>query len=115
MRRLRRLMGIRRRAQIDRALASYGPDPRRVLDDVRVADALRMLAAGQSVRAVAERFGTSIWSIYDLRVGRTYAHLPPTCLAVLALARHAAGFAALFAGWAAGGDYAQHSHRLQAQ
>jgi hypothetical protein len=24
---------------------------------------------------VAERFGTSIWCIYDLRLGRTHAHL----------------------------------------
>jgi hypothetical protein len=27
------------------------------------------------VRQVAERFGTSIWSISDLRLGRSYAHL----------------------------------------
>ena len=26
-------------------------------------------------RDVAERFGTSIWCIYDLRLGRTHAHL----------------------------------------
>ncbi len=76
MRRLRRLMGTRRRAQIDRAVASYGPDPRRVLDDVRAMDALRRLAAGETVKQVAERFGTSVWSIYDLRLGRTYQHLP---------------------------------------
>jgi hypothetical protein len=76
MRRLRRLMGTRRRAQIDRAVASYGPDPRRVLDDVRAMDALRRLAGGETVKQVAERFGTSVWSIYDLRLGRTYQHLP---------------------------------------
>jgi hypothetical protein len=76
MRRLRRLMGMRRREQIDRALASYAPDPRRVLDDTRAGEALRRLAAGESVEEVAERFGTSIWSIYDLRSGRTSAHLP---------------------------------------
>ena len=76
MRRLRSLMGTRRREQIDRAIASYAPDPRRVLDDTRAGEALRRLAAGESVKEVAERFGTSIWSIYDLRSGRTYAHLP---------------------------------------
>jgi len=69
-------MGTRRREQIDRAIASYEPDPRRVLDDRRALDALRRLAAGESVKQVAERFGTSIWSIYDLRLGRTYQHLP---------------------------------------
>ena len=76
MRRLRPLMGTRRQKQIDRALAGYGPDPRRVLDDARAADALRRLSAGESVKQVADRFGTSIWTIYDLRLGRTYAHLP---------------------------------------
>jgi hypothetical protein len=76
MRRLRPLMGTRRRAQIDRALASFGPDPRRLLDSARAVDALRRLAAGESVKAVAERFGTTIWCIYDLRAGRTHADVP---------------------------------------
>ena len=75
MQRLRSLMGARRRAQIDRAIASYGPDPRRLLDDARATEALLRLARGESVRQVAERFGTSIWCIYDLRLGRTHAHL----------------------------------------
>jgi hypothetical protein len=76
VKRLRPLMGQRRREQIDRATATYAPDPRRVMDEARAAAALRALAAGESVKWVAERFGTSIWSIYDLRSGRTYAHLP---------------------------------------
>jgi hypothetical protein len=76
MRRLRPYMGTRRRAQIDRALASFGPDPRRLLDETRAVEALRRLAAGESVKAVAERFGTTIWCIYDLRGGRTHAHVP---------------------------------------
>jgi hypothetical protein len=75
MQRLRPLMGTRRQAQIDRAIASFGPDPRRLLDDESAADALVRLAHGESVRQVAERFGTSIWCIYDLRLGRTHAHL----------------------------------------
>jgi hypothetical protein len=75
MNRLRPLMGSRRQRQIDRAVATYAPDPRRVLDDNRAAQALASLAKGESVRQVAERFGTSIWSIYDLRLGRTYTHL----------------------------------------
>lgn len=75
MERLRPLMGTRRQAQIDRAIASHAPDPRRLLDDERATEALARLAAGESVRQVAERFGTSIWCIYDLRLGRTHAHL----------------------------------------
>jgi hypothetical protein len=75
MQRLRPLMGTRRQAQIDRAIASYGPDPRRLLNDERATEALGRLAHGESVREVAERFGTSIWCIYDLRLGRTHAHL----------------------------------------
>jgi hypothetical protein len=76
MRRLHPLMGARRRAQIERAVASHGPDPRRRLDDASAVEALAHLANGESVRAVAERFGTSVWCIYDLRLGRTHAHLP---------------------------------------
>jgi hypothetical protein len=76
MKRLRPLMGSRRQKQIDRAMASYAPDPRRVMDDTQAAAALQALARGESVKDVATRFGTSIWSIYDLRLGRTYAHLP---------------------------------------
>jgi hypothetical protein len=75
MERLRPLMGTRRKAQIDRAIASWGPDPRQLLNDERAAAALARLAAGESVRQVAERFGTSVWCIYDLRLGRTHAHL----------------------------------------
>jgi hypothetical protein len=75
MKRLRPLMGIRRRSQIDRAIASYAPDPRRLLDDSRASEALLRLASGEPVRKVAERFGTSIWCIYDLRLGRTHTHL----------------------------------------
>ena len=73
---LRPLMGQRRRAQIDRALASYEPRPVAVLNSDRAAHALQLLSEGFSVRAVAERFGASIWCIYDLRSGRTYKHLP---------------------------------------
>ncbi len=73
---LRPLMGTRRRAQIDRALASYDPKPVALLDDAGALEALGMLAGGSSVRGVAERFGTSVWCIYDLRGGRTHKHLP---------------------------------------
>jgi hypothetical protein len=75
MQRLRPLMGGRRQAQIDRAIASYAPDPTRLLNDERATEALARLSNGESVRSVAERFGTSIWCIYDLRVGRTHSHL----------------------------------------
>jgi DNA-binding NarL/FixJ family response regulator len=75
MKRLRPLMGTRRREQIDRALASYAPDPRRLLNEARAAQALRMLATGESVKQVAKKLGTSIWCIYDLRLGRTHRHL----------------------------------------
>jgi hypothetical protein len=75
MNRLRPLMGARRREQIDRAVESYAPDPRRLLTDERAADALARFARGESVRQVAAGFGTSIWCIYDLRLGRTHAHL----------------------------------------
>jgi hypothetical protein len=76
MQRLRPLMGERRRRQIDRALASYAPDPTRLLDDGQAAEALRRLATGESVRDVADGFKTSIWCIYDLRSGRTHKHVP---------------------------------------
>lgn len=75
MRRLRPLMGHRRQGQIDRAIACYAPDPTRHLDDERAAAALERLAGGESVKEVAQQFGTSVWCIYDLRLGRTHKHL----------------------------------------
>jgi hypothetical protein len=72
---LRPLMGARRQAQIDRAIASYDPRPSALLTDQAACVALRALATGDSVKAVAERFGVSIWCIYDLRLGRTFKHL----------------------------------------
>ena len=73
---LRPLMGQRRRAPIDRAVASHAPTPTAQLDDARAHQALTLLATGSTVREVAERFGTSIWCIYDLRLGRTHKHVP---------------------------------------
>lgn len=75
---LRPLMGQRRQGQIDRAVASYDPNPSALLNDVTAFQALELLAAGRSVRAVAEHPGTSIWCIYDLRGGRTHKQLPRT-------------------------------------
>lgn len=72
---LRPLMGVRRQAQIDRALASYDPRPSALLDEFAAIQALELLAAGHTVQMVAERFGVSIWCIYDLRGARTHKHL----------------------------------------
>ena len=72
---LRPLMGSRRQAQIDRALASYAPRPVALLSDEAARTALDALAGGASVKHVAERFGVSVWCIYDLRLGRTFKHL----------------------------------------
>jgi hypothetical protein len=72
---LRPLMGTRRQGQIDRALACYAPRPTAVLNDRTAAAALRALAAGDTVKAVARRHGVSVWCIYDLRLGRTHKHL----------------------------------------
>jgi hypothetical protein len=81
---LRPLMGSRRRAQIDRALACYAPRPVALLDDATARAALEELAAGAKVKTVAARLGVSIWCIYDLRLGRTFKHLeraPPEAVA----------------------------------
>jgi hypothetical protein len=75
MRLLRPLMGSRRQAQIDRAVASYAPRPVAILDDVTAYQALTALASGATVKEVAARFGVTIWCIYDLRLGRTFRHL----------------------------------------
>jgi hypothetical protein len=72
---LRPLMGLRRQAQIDRALASYAPRPVALLTDESARAALDALASAATVKAVADRFGVSIWCIYDLRLGRTFKHL----------------------------------------
>jgi hypothetical protein len=72
---LRPLMGSRRQAQIDRALACYDPHPVALLNDDTARAALQALRCGEAVKAVAGRFGVSIWCIYDLRLGRTFKHL----------------------------------------
>jgi hypothetical protein len=72
---LRPLMGERRHAQIDRALACYAPRSSAVLTDGMARAALDALASGDSVKVVAARFGVSVWCIYDLRLGRTFKHL----------------------------------------
>jgi hypothetical protein len=64
-----------RQAQIDRALACYAPRPSALLTDDAARAAMAALAAGDPVKAVADRFGVSIWCIYDLRLGRTFKHL----------------------------------------
>jgi hypothetical protein len=72
---LRPLMGSRRQGQIDRALASDAPRPVALLTDEAARAALDDLLGGASVKSVAERFGVSVWCIYDLRLGRTFKHL----------------------------------------
>jgi hypothetical protein len=72
---LRPLMGSRRQAQIDRAVASYAPRPVAILDDESASLALSALASGATVKEVAGRFGVTIWCIYDLRLGRTFKHV----------------------------------------
>ncbi len=75
MRLLRPLLGQRRQAQIDRAIASYASKSNQKLYDWRARRALELLAQGLSVRTVASRLDVSIWCIYDLRLGRTHKHL----------------------------------------
>jgi hypothetical protein len=72
---LQPLLGARRRAQIDRALASYDPRSVTKLDDDAGSTALALLATGASVKDVAARFNVSVWCIYDLRSGRTHKDL----------------------------------------
>jgi len=72
---LQPLMGSRRQAQIDRAIASYAPHPVALLTDEAARRALDALAEGASMKCVAERFGVSVWCIYDIRLGRTFKHL----------------------------------------
>ena len=80
MRTLRPLMGARRQGQIDRALASYAPRDSAKLSDEQAMEAIVLLAAGRTVREVAERFAVTVWCIYDLRLGRTRPHLDRSAL-----------------------------------
>jgi hypothetical protein len=72
---LRPLMGERRQAQIDRALASYKSNSNERLYDWRARRGLELLAKGKTVKEVAGLLDVSIWCIYDLRLGRTHKHL----------------------------------------
>jgi hypothetical protein len=78
---LRPHLGLRRRSQVNRAIASYAPRSGRLLDDEKATVALDLLDSGATVREVADRFGVSIWCIYDLRLGRTHRHLPRRMIA----------------------------------
>ena len=61
-------------SMVDRDVVARAAD---LLDaSVNVVPSRREGAGGDSVRQVAERLGTSIWCIADLRIGRTHAHLP---------------------------------------
>jgi hypothetical protein len=51
------------------------PRPVALLTDEAARAALDALAGAASVKSVAERFGVSVWCIYDLRLGRTFKHL----------------------------------------
>ena len=57
----------------------HPPPVRRHLSDAQVREALALIAAGETDRAVADRFGVSRWSIRDVRRGRSYRHVqrPP--------------------------------------
>lgn len=55
MNRLMPMLGLRRQAQIKRALACYAPKDRTVLTEGKGRQALAMLAAGLPVKRVAER------------------------------------------------------------
>ena len=65
---------------MDVAVASYESRSRQLLDDVTAAEAIQLLGQGATVREVASRFGTSVWCIYDLRLGRTHRHLDRAAL-----------------------------------
>jgi hypothetical protein len=74
------LLGARRRAQVERAVASYSCFSNQRLDDDAARDALNLLAGTLTVKEVAKRFGVSVWCIYDLRLGRTHKHLDRSAL-----------------------------------
>lgn len=72
---LRPFLGKRRQGQVDRAVASYQSRSRTKLTCDDAAQALNLLADGDSVSDVAQRFSVSVWCIYDLRLGRTHREI----------------------------------------
>ena len=116
---LRPLLGTWRQAQIDRAIASYGPDPRRRLDDERATDGAR--AAGQRAspcapggRALRDEHLVHLRPAPDAGTHDTHhpSARPPSGPCV----GSARGLLRCpFPGRGRRGDYAEHSHRLQAE
>lgn len=75
---------------------AYGAEPPRrrpdrQLTDAQAIQALKLLAVGMSMRAVADRLGASLTAVTDLKRGRTYRHIArPAGLPGGPAARHAA-------------------------
>jgi len=61
------LMGQRRREQIDKALANYRGDGRKILDPSRIEALKQRLQAGEPVLTLAQEFGVSKSYAYRLR------------------------------------------------
>jgi hypothetical protein len=72
MRRLRPLMGERRRAQIDRALALAGV-PRKLLTVAEREEITARLRVGEKAPALAAEFGVAREHIYKVAGGRAFA------------------------------------------
>ena len=67
MKELRPIMGQRRQAQIDKAIASYKPHPRFLSDDA-VADIKRRLKAGEKGNVLARKYGVCHTSISKIKL-----------------------------------------------
>jgi len=65
MRTIRPLMGIRRRAQIDSAIASYSPDYGLIITQKQVRD-IRRLKGKMMAVDVAKKFAISKWYVYKI-------------------------------------------------
>jgi hypothetical protein len=68
---LRPLMGERRKAQIDAAVATWAPRPSRISREQGEA-IVGEFRAGRSAKSLAEAYGISKWSVYALHQGRYF-------------------------------------------
>jgi hypothetical protein len=75
MKAIRPLMSRRRQEQIDKAISSHRPKGymRRKVSDEQASEIVKRFRDGESAQELAEEFGITRWTVYDLNKGR-YRH-----------------------------------------
>ncbi len=79
MKQLRPLMGARRQAKIDHAIAAYDPHyrshSRTFLTDEQILEIYRRACLGEPCKRLAQEFGVTYVTVYDVKNGKSWSWL----------------------------------------